>query len=223
MRGTILARTLLGLAVLMLVGATALAQDNNSIITINGGTTAVMMKAPSLVVNHKNKPPCLAAGFYDNYQPAGCSYRTGIGWEASDGLVGFPEATPGNKIVSLKSGITMAIRVGVSLGVGSNDAIVILDNDCGGIPCGIIDKTNICKGTIQGLPKFGKSNVVMESFRCVAQLVKGKAYWVYIQSLANSQVVWNFSQGAVGGFVYGNNDVWQPPVSGQPVGALQIF
>jgi hypothetical protein len=54
----------------------------------------------------------------------------------------------GNKIVSLRSGITMAIRVGVSLGVGSNDAIVILDNDCGGIPCGIIDKTNLCKGTI---------------------------------------------------------------------------
>lgn len=37
MKKTILVRILLGLAVLTLASATALAQDNNSIITINGG------------------------------------------------------------------------------------------------------------------------------------------------------------------------------------------
>jgi len=96
MTGTTLARTLLGLAALTLVGATVLAQDNST-ITINGGTTAVMMKAPSVMVNHKNKPPCLTASFYDNYRPVGCTYQAGIGWQASDGPSGFPEATPGQQ------------------------------------------------------------------------------------------------------------------------------
>jgi len=66
MKGRIIARTLLGLAVLMLVAATALAEDNSkSTITINGGRQTVFMKAPQ-VVNHGVKPPCTSGKFYDN-------------------------------------------------------------------------------------------------------------------------------------------------------------
>lgn len=182
-----------------------------------------MMKAPSLVANRKNKPPCLAGTFYDNYQPAGCTYRAGIGWEISDGAPINTEYTPGNQIVSLKSGVTKWINVGVGFGAGLNGATVILDRDCKGVPCGIIDSSNLCKGSIKGMPKFGTSGVSMQGFRCVAQLVKGQPYWVYIQSRANSWLAWNYSKAAVGGLIWGTSDVWGAPSGGQPVGALQIF
>ena len=55
MKGTILARTLLGLAVLTLVGVTALAQDSKSTITINGGRNTVFMGASHVSAK---KAPC---------------------------------------------------------------------------------------------------------------------------------------------------------------------
>lgn len=223
MRETMFVRSLLGLAVLTLLAATALAQDNKSVITINGGKTVVMMKAPSPVVNHKNKPPCLAAGFYDNYQPAGCTYQAGIGWTISDGAPLNIEYTPANQIVSLKTGFTKLIKVGVTFVAGQDAAIVILDKDCNGGPCGIIDKTYLCRGLIKGMPNFGTTNTILETIKCGAQLVKHRPYWVYIQSFPDSDLAWNYSNLALGGFVEGTNDVWGGPLNAQPVGALQIF
>jgi hypothetical protein len=68
--------------------------------------------------------------------------------------------------------------------------------------------------------------VFRETIKCTkkAMLTKGKTYWVYVQSDANSWLGWNYSDLATGGFVEGNNDVWGTPTeSGNPVGGLAIY
>lgn len=209
-------RVLLCMAVLMLVGVTALAAENKSTILINGGRTTVSMTAPA--ARHFTKPP--ANPFYDDI--AGAGYQAGVGWTVSDGAPINTEYTPGNQIVSLKSGITKKIQVGVGFVTGTNGGIVVLDKDCSGIPCGTIDKTHLCKGNIKNLYVFGQSSTAVESFKCVATLKKGKSYWVYVQSLGNSWLAWNLSNSATGGLIEGTNDVWGTPSSGANVGALTI-
>jgi hypothetical protein len=211
-------RVLFCLAVLMFVGVTALAQDSKSTtITINGGRTTVSMKAPSKIVHNPIKPP--VKPFYNN---VGTGYQAGTGWTVSDGSPINTEYTPGNQIVSLKSGTTKKISVGLGFVTGTNGGIVTLDRDCKGVPCGTIDKTKLCRGKVKNLPTFGSTSTTVVSFKCVATLKKGKPYWVYIESLGNSWLAWNLSSSAVGGLIEGTNDVWGAPSSSQPVGALTI-
>lgn len=214
-------RVLIYVALLMLVGGTALARDTkSSTITINGGRTTVNMKAPSKMVNHAIKAP--ASPFYDNIGNTG--YTAGVGWTVSDGSPIGTEYTPGNQIVSLKSGRVHKISVGVGFVTGTNGGIVVLDKDCAGIPCGTIDKTHMCKGKISNLYVFGQSSTQTETIKCgkTVKLKKGKPYWVYIQSLSDSWLAWNLSLTATGGLIEGTDDVWGSPSSGQPVGALTI-
>jgi hypothetical protein len=219
MKGTTLARTLLGLAVVIIVGATALAQDNRSTtITINGGRTTVQMKAPSKIEHHTIKPP--AHPFYDNIGTGG--YQGGVGWTVSDGSPINTEYTPGNQIMSAKTGTTARIKVGVGFVTGTNGGIVILDRDCKGVPCGKIDSTHLCKGKIKNLPNFGSTSTTTVGFKCVANLKKGKPYWVYVQSDSNSWLAWNLSTSALGGLIEGTNDVWGTPSNNASVGALTI-
>jgi hypothetical protein len=219
MKGTTLARTLLGLAVVVIVGATALAQDSRSTtITINGGRTTVQMKAPSKIEHHLIKPP--ASPFYDDIGTGG--YQAGVGWTVSDGSPINTEYTPGNQIISLKSGTTTKIRVGVGFVTGTNGGIVVLDKDCSGVPCGKIDRTHLCQGFVRNLPTFGQSSTQTVGIKCAATLVKGKPYWVYVQSVANSWLAWNLSNSALGGLIEGTNDVWGTASSNANVGALTI-
>jgi hypothetical protein len=220
MKGTILARTLLGLAALMLIAVTAMAQDSRSnTITINGGRTTVMMKAPSNTVTHSmGKQPTSA--FYDNIGTGG--YQCCTGWTVSDGTPINKEYTPGNQIISLKSGTTKKISVGFGWVTGTNGGKVTLDKDCKGVPCGTIDKTHLCRGKVSNLPTFGSTSTTVVSFKCVAKLRKGKPYWVYVESLDNSWLAWNLSTSALGGLIEGTDDVWGAPSNNANVGALRI-
>jgi hypothetical protein len=215
---TVLARTLLGLAVL-LIGVAALAQDSDSnIITINGGRTTVLMKAPSNVVHNQSKPPDGGA-FYCNL---GSGYQAGVGWTVSDGSPIGTEYTPGNQIVSVKTGTTKMISVGVGFVTGTNGGKVTLDKDCNGVPCGTIDQTHLCRGQIHNLPNFGSTSTAVRNIKCVAKLTKGQPYWVYVESLDNSWLAWNLSTSALGGLIEGTNDVWGTPSNNANVGALKI-
>jgi hypothetical protein len=217
-KNSVLARTLLGLAVLTLIGVTALAEDSKSTITINGGRTTVIMKAPAHLVNPPLKPT--PHPFYDNIGTAG--YTEGVGYTVSDGSPIDTEYTPGMGIVSLKSGTTKKISVGLGFVTGTNGAIVVLDKDCKGIPCGKIDQTNLCKGKVKNLPTFGSTSTTVVSFKCAVPLKKGKTYWVYVESLSNSWLAWNLSLSALGEVIEGTNDVWGTPSSGASVSALTI-
>lgn len=213
-------RVVLCVAVLALVGVTALAQDTKSTtITINGGRTTVSMKAPSNMVHHAIKAP--ASPFYDNIGTSG--YGCCSGWTISDGSPIGTEYTPGNQIISLRTGTTKKISVGVGWVTGTNGGIVDMDKDCKGVPCGNPDGSkHLCQGKIKNLPTFGSTSTTVVSFKCVAKLQKGKAYWVYVQSLSDSWLAWNMSNSATGGLIEGTDDVWGAPSSGQPVGGLTI-
>jgi hypothetical protein len=219
MKGKALAPTLLGLAVLMLIGTTVLAQDNKSTtITINGGRTTVQMKAPSKMVHNKIKPA--VNPFYDSMSGG---YDEGVGWTVSDGSPIDTEFTPGNQFISLKTGTTTEIKVGIGWVEGTyKEGIVVLDKDCNGVPCGTIDKTNLCSGRVYNLPTFGSSSVICRTMKCSAKLTKGTPYWVYVQGTNNSWVAWNLSTSALGGFIEGTNDVWGTPSSNASVGAMTI-
>ena len=217
MKGTMIARALLCLAVLTLVGATALAEDNSkSTITINGGKNTVFMGAPSHQAAVK---PCTKGKFYDNI--CGGSVTNSSGWTISDGSPINTEYTPANQIIALKSGTTKKIGVTVGFVTGTNGAIVVLDKDCKNLPCGTIDKTHLCRGTLKNLFNFG-SQYTVETFKCAVTLTKGKAYWVYVQSDANSWLAWNTSA-ATGGLIEGTNDAWGSYSSGASVGGLAIY
>jgi hypothetical protein len=217
MRGRMIARALLCLAVLTLVGVTALAEDNSkSTITINGGKSTVFMGAPSQRAAVK---PCTKGKFYDNI--CGGSVTNSSGWTVSNGSPINTEYTPANQIIALKSGTTTKVGVTVGFVTGTNGAKVILDKDCNNIPCGKIDKTNLCAGKITNLFNFG-SQYTVETFKCAAKLTKGKAYWVYVRSDANSWLAWNTSA-ATGGLIEGTNDVWGSYESGASVGGLAIY
>ena len=213
------ATRVLCLVVLMLIGVTALAQDSkSSTITINGGRTTVNMKVPSnMAVHQQGKVP--AGAFYNNI---GTGYVAGSGYTVSDGSPIGTEYTPGIQFVSLKSGTTKKLSVGVGFVTGTNGATVTLDKDCKGIPCGTIDKTHMCKGKVTNLPAFGSTSTIVKTIKCAVALKKGKPYWVYIESLDNSWLAWNFSTSATGGVIEGTDDVWGSPASGQPVSALRI-
>ncbi len=217
MKNSAFARILLGLAVLTLVAATALAQDNSA-ITINGGRTTVIMKAPSQVHNQKIVPP--AHPFYDNIGTSG--YEEGEGYTVSDGSPIGTEYTPGVQVVSLKSGTTKKVSVGLGFVTGTNGAILVVDKDCKGVPCGKIDKTNLCKGKLKNLPTFGSTGTTVVSIKCAVPLKKGKPYWVYVESDANSWLAWNLALTATCGVIEGTNDVWGSPSQGSTCAALTI-
>ncbi|HSY66983.1 MAG TPA: hypothetical protein VK829_20505 [Terriglobales bacterium] len=220
MKKMVLARTLLGLAVLMLIGVTALAQDNSkSTITINGGRNTISMKAPARV--HAPKAPCTPAKFYDDI--CNGNINVGSGWTVSDGSPINTEFTPANQIISLNSGTTKTLTITVGFVVGTNGAIVDLDRDCSGLPCGAHGDggLHLCQGKLSNMYTFGNA-IVAETFKCVTTLKKGKPYWVYVQSDANSWLAWNLSNTATAGFVEGTNDAWGTAASGQPIGGLAI-
>jgi hypothetical protein len=205
----------IGLA-LVALSAAAFAADAQKNITINGGKNTVYMGAHSRQSAH---PPCTVGKFYDNI----CNGSINIddGWTVSDGSPINTEYTPANQITALKSGTTTKIGVTVSFVEGTNGAIVVLDKDCKNVPCGTIDKTNLCKGKISNLYNAGNPYTV-ETFKCKAKLTKGKLYWVYVQSDANSWLAWDLSA-ATGGLIEGTNDVWGTYGAGNPVGGVAIY
>jgi hypothetical protein len=213
-------------ALLVLGGMTALAQDSTSgIIHINGGATTVAMRASAEPPAHTKGIEAPANPFYNNIGSSG--YQPYVGWAVCDGVTGCgAEWTPANQIKSLKTGTTKKISLGLGFVQGTNRSLVILTSDCKNLPCTTPDGApkgkRLCQGTVKNMPIFSDTNTQMVSFSCVAKLTKGKNYWVFIQSPANSELAWNYSISARAGIVLGENDSWGTYQSQQSTGALTI-
>jgi hypothetical protein len=208
----------IGLA-LVALSAAAFAADAQKNITINGGKNTVFMGAHA----RQAAPPCHKGTFYDNI--CGGSINVDDGWTVSNGSPINTQYTPANQIIALKSGTTKKIGVTVSFVEGTNGANVYLTKDCSGVPCSSPDgkpkKDVLCSGSISNLYNAGSAYTV-EKTACKAKLTKGKMYWVFVDSDANSWLAWDLSA-ASGGFVEGENDVWGSPSSSQPVGGVAIY
>jgi hypothetical protein len=213
-------------ALLVLGSMTVLAQDSKSgIIHINGGATTVVMRPSAPQPSHTNGVEAPANPFYNNIGASG--YQQYIGWTVCDGVSGCgAEWTPANRITSLKTGTTKKITLGLGFAQGTNRSLVILTTDCKNMPCtgpdGAPKGKRLCQGTVTNMPIFSDTNTQVVSFKCVANLTKGKNYWISIQSPANSELSWNYSNSARAGVVLGENDRWGTYQSRQPTGALTI-
>jgi len=214
------------LAVLVLAGVTALAQDNSSrTITINGGSSTVYM-GTAKATQGAHGAACV--GFYDNI--CGSGYQSSIGWTISDGSPVDAEWSPSNQFTSLKTGTTKKITLGVGFVTGTNTTLVELVTDCSSNgkaePCtnpdGKPKKDVLCHGTIKNMPTFGSTGTTTVSIKCAASLTKGTNYWVLLQSPANSWLAWNYSNSATGNVTLGYNDVWTYFDTNSSIGALTV-
>jgi hypothetical protein len=196
---------------LVLASLAAFAEDNRGAVTINGGRNTVATRGHvqhTRIINPAVNP------FYDNIGTGG--YNCCSGWTVSDGSPIGTEYTPANNFVSLKSGVVHSVSVGYGFVTGTNGGKVTLDKDCSGIPCGTIDKTNICRGSVSNLPTFGGSSSQVVTIKCKGKkkLKKGSTYWVYVETPDNTWNAWNLSNSASLDFVEGTNDVWGTPGAG---------
>jgi hypothetical protein len=214
------ARVVLCLAVLVLASATLFAQTVPGVITINGGKNTVALKAPTKTATIPHKEP--AGNFYTDFTSGSSPYICNVGYTISDGSPINTEYTSASQFVSKKTGTTTAIRIAVGFVAGTNGANVVLDKDCAGVPCGTVDKTNLCKGTISNLPVFGQSCTQIERMKCTAKLVKNHKYWVYVQSPANTWDAWNLANTATGTTAESTNDGAWVAGSGGSLGAFAV-
>jgi hypothetical protein len=228
-------KTLFCLALLALASVTVVAQTVPGVITINGGRQTVALGAQSTA--HVANPQPASPFFTDLDAPYNCS----TGWTVSDGSPINAENGPASEFVSLKSGRVNSITVAVGFVTGNNTATVILDKECGregngDLPCGTIDKTNICKGTITNMPPFGQNCTQTETIKCGrnARLKKGQHAWVYIQtgptgtSADNSWLAWNWATGShsIGDLLpltdVGGTDSWGTEQPNSNLGAFSV-
>jgi hypothetical protein len=121
-------KTLLCLALLALASVTAVAQTVPGVITINGGREIVALHSSQSAANVANPEAKPASHFFTDLDSP---YACGIGWTVSDGSPENAEQGPASEFVSLKSGRVHSITVAAGFSAGNNDAIVILDKECG--------------------------------------------------------------------------------------------
>jgi hypothetical protein len=183
---------------LLLASLTAVAQDNFSATMTLTGSKA-----------HHWAPPGGCVGFYDNICSVG--YNGSAGWKVSDHTPAF-EYSPAMQFTALKSGGSTKITLGLTYVNGTDAAVGILTEDCGGAPCttpeGQPAHRQLCAGKVSKMPKFQSTNTITVSFACRAQLEQGRKYWVLLQSLANSGLAWNYSNSATGPVYDGVLDSW---------------
>jgi hypothetical protein len=183
---------------LLLASLTAVAQDNPSATIALTGRKA-----------HHWAPPGGCVGFYDNI--CGVGYNGSLGWRVSDHTPTF-EYSPAMQFTALKSGVSTKITLGLTYVNGTDAAVGILTEDCGGAPCTTPDGQpvyrQLCAGKVSHMPKFQSTNTITVSFACRAQLEQGRKYWVILQSLAISGLAWNYSNSATSPVYDGVLESW---------------
>ena len=215
------ARAVLCVAVLALASVTLLAQTVPGVVTINGGKNTVVLHSGSRSATQKHVEPA-GKPFFTDFVSGSTPYNCFVGYTVSDGAPINTEFTPASQFTSAKTGTTSAIRIAASFVTGTNGARVTLDKDCKGVPCGTVDKTHLCRGTISSLPPAGQQCTVIKAFKCVAQLTKGKNYWVYMESPANSWEVFDLANTAIGTNGESTNDAAWVVGSGGSLGAFSV-
>lgn len=215
------ARAILCVIVLALASVTLLAQTVPGVVTINGGKNTVALHVSKQPATKKFFEPA-GKPFYTDFVSGSSPYQCNVGYTVSDGAPINTEFTPASQFTSAKSGTTASIKVAVGFVTGTNGAIVILDKDCKGMPCGTVDKTHLCTAKISKLPTFGQSCTQVERLKCVTKLAKGKNYWVYVQTPANTWDAWNLANTATGNTAESTNDGTWALGSGGSLGAFSV-
>lgn len=185
-----LAQLLLGLAVLTLVGVTALALGSkDGFITINGGRMTVAMRGPS-----KFFTPAVARSpklntIYSNLGTGSGVYNCCTGWtiSATGSLIGAQNWI-GEAFTPAADATAVQIDVAVGYVTGSNSVEVAIASDNKGVPGKFLDTWNMAN-----LPTFGTC-CTLATVRDGDEGIRLKAntqYWVVVKTGAKSSDTWD--------------------------------
>jgi len=184
-----LAKVLLGLAVLTLVGVTALALGSkDGFITINGGRMTVAMRGPSKFFTPAVRSPKLKT-VYSNLGTGSTVYNCCSGWTISGaGSIIGSDNWIGEAFTPAADATVVQIDLGVGYVTGSNSVEVAIASDNKGLPGRFLDTWNLAN-----LPTFGTCCTLI-TVRDGDEGIKVKAntqYWVVVKTGAKSADTWD--------------------------------
>lgn len=223
MKGRMIARALLCLAVLTLASVTAFAgQDTkNGVVIINGGKEAVAthVQAPAhATVPNSNK----LKKIYSNLGTGTDVYYEGEGWTECGPDSGICTQWVAVAFTPTANATVTEIEVALGWFANTNAAIISLNKDASGVPGKAIHKWNI-----KNLYSFGTCCTLDKVKSATGFPVKkGKQYWVVASTTLTSTFggAWNFNFQLASGPWANSNDqgsTWTMQTSDQP--AVGVF
>jgi hypothetical protein len=219
-----LSRVLACLSVFVLANAAASAQANDrGVITINGGRTTVLMRAPSQTVTSPSAPSAGLVTIYSNLGKGNNAYNAITGY----GVFGNDVGQPWPQSVACgfwpkADHIVTEIQVGATYVQGPNSLIVSLNEDDHHQPGKALHTWHFAN-----LPTFGSCCTLQTGkFAAGIKVKKGTLYWIVLRPFPQHQDtydVWNNNfRGLQGAF---SNDIgsgWTQQ-SYQELGAFGVF
>ena len=212
-----------GIAVLLLAAMAAYSQAmKDGVITINGGRTTVYMKPLSGFTPARPH----AAGLVTIYS------NLGTGTNVYNGLAGtgvLGRDVPGQPrpewlafaFTPTAEHTVTQIQVGVTYSSGTNEVVMSLNADNGGLPGAALQEWHF-----QNLPAFGTCCTLQTATSAGIPVHQGKQYWLVLRNRAISQDtwdVWNNDFNNVQGTFSNNTGQGWVPGGIQQQGAFGIF
>jgi hypothetical protein len=211
------------LGILVFVNVALWAQaSNDGVITINGGTTTILMRAPSKAITPALAPSSKLITIYSNLGKGKNVYNAVAGY----GILGPDAGQPWPQSVGCgfrpKADHTVTeIQVAGTYVQGTNSLVVSLNEDSKGIPGKALHTWHF-----SNLPVFG-SCCTLQTAKYVngIKVKKGELYWVVLspqKKFRDTYDVWNNNfQGLQGTFSNNIGSGWNS--SYQVLGAFGVF
>lgn len=175
------------LALLLIVSLSALAASKNGVSTSKDGSRTIASKPVTQAVPSQKKMPAGLTILYDNAS----TYPLGVYWccegytiSGTGSLVGtqFADAMPFTP--SVNATVTH-IGVGVGYVAGTNEVVVSLNADSGGLPGNSLGSFNA-----SNLGTFGDCCQVEVSSITGVPVTAGTQYWIVVQTTSASSDTW---------------------------------
>lgn len=203
-------RVVAGLAVLILVGVTALAGGNKSgFATINNGKMTVSLNSPSYVYTAPDPDEANLTKIFSNLGPEGNVYQCCIGWTIS--APGSPVGAQqwvAHAFTPAKDSTVVKIKVGVGYVTGTNGVVLAIAKDNNNFPGGFLKSWT----KLGVLPVFGSCcDLVKAKDVAGIPLTGGKQYWVVVKLNAKTPDTWdawNFSNSGIGRMAFNTGSGW---------------
>ncbi len=214
---------LICLGVLALVNAAAWAQAGDGVISINGGETTVLMKAPSQAFVPAVAPSPELVTIYSNLGKGNSVYNAIAGY----GILGTDAGQPWPQWVGCgfrpkADHVVTEIEVGATYVQGTNSLVMSLNEDNNHRPGKALHTWRF-----SNLPTFGSCCTVQTGkFAAGIKVKKGTMYWVVLRPSPQHQDtydVWNNNFSGVQGAFSNNIGSGWTRQSLQTLGAFGVF
>jgi len=202
-------RLLVCVAVLIVVGATALALGSkNGFVTINGGKMTVAMMGPSKFFTPMERDEPGLKTIYSNLGTGSTVYNCCSGWTISAvGSVIGQQNWIGEAFTPTKDATVTRLKVGVGYVTGSNGVVIGLWSDKNNVPGKILKSWGKFN-----LPTFGTCcTVKVENAAAGIPVKAGVQYWVVVKTGPKSSDTWdafNLSNSANGTLANNTGSGW---------------